>query len=101
MIESLTAYLHNRYHNIQLPAVLGFFGGSSFVPIVTAFVGIFVGAAFYIIWPPFQYLLVNAGNIISTMGPFVTFLYGFLMRLCRAVGHIQCSGILSLAELKQ
>ncbi len=25
VIGSLVAYLHNRYHNIQLPAVLGFF----------------------------------------------------------------------------
>ena len=33
----ITVKLHNRYHNIQLPQVLGFFGGSRFVPIVTAF----------------------------------------------------------------
>ena len=86
VIGSLTAYLHNRYHNIQLPAVLGFFGGSRFVPIVTAFVAIFIGAAFYVIWPPFQNLLISTGNVISTMGPIGTFLYGFLMRLCGAVG---------------
>lgn len=86
VIGSLTAYLHNRYHNIQLPAVLGFFGGSRFVPIVTAFVGIFIGALFFIIWPPFQQLLINAGNTISKLGPVGTFLYGFLMRLCGAVG---------------
>ena len=29
----ITVKLHNRYHNIQLPQVLGFFGGSRFVPI--------------------------------------------------------------------
>lgn len=85
-IGSITAYLHNRYSNIQLPAVLGFFGGSRFVPIVTAFTGIFVAMAFYMIWPPFQHLLVSSGNIISKMGPVGTFLYGFLMRLCGAVG---------------
>lgn len=86
VIGSLAAYLHNRYYNIQLHAVLGFFGGSRFVPIVTAFVAIFVGAAFFIIWPPFQRLLISSGNTISIMGPAGTFLYGLLMRLCGAVG---------------
>ncbi len=86
VIGSLTAYLHNRYNNIQLPAILGFFGGSRFVPIVTAFVGIFIGIIFSIIWPPFQQLLISSGNSISKMGPIGTFLYGFLMRLSGAVG---------------
>ena len=30
--------LHNKYQNIELPQVLGFFGGSRFVPIVTSLV---------------------------------------------------------------
>lgn len=86
VIGSLTAYLHNKYHNIQLPQVLGFFGGSRFVPIVTAFIAIFVGCFFFLVWPPFQQLLVASGSGISKMGPVGTFLYGFLMRLCGAVG---------------
>jgi len=86
VIGFLAAFLHNRYRNIQLPAVLGFFGGSRFVPIVTAFVAIFVGALFFVIWPPFQQLLISSGETISKMGPVGTFFYGFLMRLCGAVG---------------
>ncbi|MGB4587761.1 MAG: PTS transporter subunit EIIC [Clostridiaceae bacterium] len=86
VIGVLTAYLHNRYRNIQLPAVLGFFGGSRFVPIVTAFAAIFIGAIFFVIWPPFQQLLISSGATISKMGPVGTFFYGFLMRLCGAVG---------------
>lgn len=86
IIGVLTSYLHNRYRNIQLPAVLGFFGGSRFVPIVTAFASIFIGAVFFIIWPPFQQLLISSGATISKMGPVGTFFYGFLMRLCGAVG---------------
>ncbi len=78
--------LHNRYHNIQLPQVLGFFGGSRFVPIVTSIAAIFVGALFYVIWPPLQNLLVVAGEAISKAGVIGTFFYGFLMRLCGAVG---------------
>lgn len=86
VIGSLAAYLHNRYRNIQLHAVLGFFGGSRFVPIVTAFAAIFVGALFFVIWPPFQQMLISSGAAISKMGPVGTFFYGFLMRLCGAVG---------------
>ena len=86
VMGSITVFLHNRYQNIELPPVLGFFGGSRFVPIVTSFAAIFVGMLFYLVWPPFQMLLVGAGQGIASMGVIGTFLYGFLMRLCGAVG---------------
>lgn len=86
VVGSVAVFLHNRYQNIQLPQTLGFFGGSRFVPIVTSLASIFIGVLFYIIWPPFQVLLVNTGQYIAKAGPFGTFLYGFLMRLCGAVG---------------
>lgn len=82
----ITVKLHNKYHNIQLPQILGFFGGSRFVPIVTAFSAIFVGILFFTIWPTFQQWLVSAGKGISAMGEVGTFFYGFLMRLSGAVG---------------
>ena len=86
VVGSVAVYLHNRYSNIQLPQVLGFFGGSRFVPIVTSFASILVGGVFFVVWPPFQQLLVSTGGYISQAGPVGTFLYGFLMRLCGAVG---------------
>ncbi|OOF47806.1 PTS transporter subunit EIIC [Rodentibacter trehalosifermentans] len=82
----VTVKLHNRYHNIQLPQILGFFGGSRFVPIVTAFTAIFIGTIFFLIWPTFQGWLVSAGKGIASMGEIGTFFYGFLMRLSGAVG---------------
>ena len=86
VVGSVAVWLHNRYQNIQLPQVLGFFGGSRFVPIATSFAAIFIGVAFYLIWPPFQNMLISTGDVISTAGPIGTFFYGFLMRLCGAVG---------------
>lgn len=86
VIGGVAVWLHNRYYNIQLPAVLGFFGGSRFVPIVTSFAAIFVGAIFVVIWPPVQTAMVAAGTGIADMGPIGTFLYGFLLRLSGAVG---------------
>lgn len=85
-IGLIAVYLHNKYYNIQLPQVLGFFGGSRFVPILTSFVAILVGLFFFIVWPPFQQLLIKAGEGISKLGVVGTFLYGMLMRLCGAVG---------------
>lgn len=82
----VTVNLHNKYHNVQLPQVLGFFGGSRFVPIITSIAAIFVGAVFFVVWPPLQNLLVVAGQAISKAGVIGTFFYGFLMRLCGAVG---------------
>lgn len=86
VVGLIAVKLHNKYQNIQLPQVLGFFGGSRFVPIVTSFAAIFIGIGFYIVWPPFQNLLVSSGELISKAGPIGTFFYGFLMRLCGAVG---------------
>lgn len=86
VIGLMVSYLHNKYGNIQLPAILGFFGGSRFVPIVSSFAAIFIGAIFFLIWPTFQGWLVTAGNSIAGLGPIGTFLYGFLLRLTGAVG---------------
>lgn len=85
-VGSAAVYLHNRFHNIQLPPVLGFFGGSRFVPIVTAGAAILIGGIFFLTWPTFQQWLVDAGEGMAKLGAFGTFLYGFLLRLSGAVG---------------
>ena len=86
IIGSLVAYLHNKYSNIKLPAVLGFFGGSRFVPIVSSFVAIGVGILFFLTWPTFQGWLTSIGKSIAGLGIFGTFLYGFVLRLSGAIG---------------
>ncbi|HEM3207310.1 TPA: PTS transporter subunit EIIC [Streptococcus suis 4417] len=78
------ATLHNKYRKIELPAFLGFFGGSRFIPIISSFAAIAIGSIFYIIWPPIQNLLVDFGKAIAEMGSFGTFLYGFGLRLTGA-----------------
>ncbi|MCP2239771.1 PTS transporter subunit EIIC [Thermoanaerobacterium thermosaccharolyticum] len=86
VIAFVVANLHNRYRMIQLPAVLGFFGGSRFIPIISSFSAIFIGGIFFLIWPTFQGWLIAAGHDIAGLGYFGTFLYGFLLRLTGAVG---------------
>ncbi|WP_330923985.1 PTS transporter subunit EIIC [Candidatus Sororendozoicomonas aggregata] len=57
--------LHNRYHAVKLPDVLGFFGGARFVPIVAAFAALFYGIALTFVWP---YLGVGFGAIGDALG---------------------------------
>lgn len=86
VIGLVVTYLHNKYRKIQLPQFLGFFGGSRFIPIVSALVAILLGAIFYLIWPPIQNLLVVLGEQIARMGSIGSFFYGFFLRLTGAVG---------------
>ena len=86
VIGMLVAYLHNKYRKIELPQFLGFFGGSRFIPIISSICAIFIGAIFFLIWPPIQGWLTIAGKAIAGMGSLGTFLYGFLLRLTGAVG---------------
>lgn len=86
VIGSLVAYLHNHYRKIELPQFLGFFGGSRFIPIISALSAIVIGAIFFVIWPPVQNWLTSTGSAIAKMGSVGSFLYGFLLRLTGAVG---------------
>lgn len=40
MLGLVTYWLHQRYNNVELPKFLGFFGGSRFIPIITAFMSL-------------------------------------------------------------
>jgi PTS system glucose-specific IIC component len=86
VVGGVVAYLHNHYRKIELPQFLGFFGGSRFIPIISSLAAIVLGSIFYIIWPPIQGALVEAGKTIATWGSIGTFFYGFLLRLTGAVG---------------
>ena len=76
----VTAVLHNKYHTIQLPQVIGFFSGSRFVPIVTAVVMAIVGAILAFIWPIVQNGIVALSGLVNNAGAIGTFLYGLIER---------------------
>ncbi|EJX02842.1 membrane protein containing Phosphotransferase system, EIIC domain protein [gut metagenome] len=56
------AALHNKYHTIELPQVLSFFGGSRFVPIISAVVYLLVGILMSFIWPTIQNGIYAVGD---------------------------------------
>ncbi|HEX7099966.1 MAG TPA: PTS transporter subunit EIIC [Acidimicrobiia bacterium] len=80
IIGLLAAWLYNRYHTIRLPDYLAFFGGRRFVPIITAFAAIIVGAIAYFVWPPIGGAIEAFGNWIVGAGAFGAFVYGVANR---------------------
>ena len=74
------AWLHNRFYNISLPTVISFFGGTRFVPIVSAFAYIIVGALMFFIWPYIQEGIYSLGALVLNSGYFGTFIYGVIER---------------------
>ena len=73
----VTATLHNKYYNIQLPAVIGFFSGARFVPIVVSLAMAVVGALLAYIWPFVQDGIAVIALFVKNAGPF---LYGLIER---------------------
>jgi len=86
MMGLVAATLYNRFHTIKLPAVLGFFGGKRFVPIVTSLAAISISLIMVYVWPVVYGALVNFGISISEMGATGAGLYGFFNRLLIPVG---------------
>lgn len=86
IVGLMVGALYNKFHNIQLPEYLGFFGGKRFVPIITSVASIFLGLAFGFVWPAIQNVLDAFGMMVVTSGGIGQFLYGFLNRLLIPVG---------------
>ncbi len=82
LIGGIAASLFNRYYKIQLPTYLGFFAGKRFVPIVTAFAAIGVGAILSVIWPPLGNGIQSFSKMAAYGNPTLAAgLYGFVERL--------------------
>ena len=75
------AALHNRFYKIQLPQVLSFFGGTRFVPIISALVYTGVGILMFFVWPVIQSGIYAVGDVVLNSGYAGTWVYGFMERL--------------------
>ena len=81
IIGGVAAYLYNRFHDIELPSFLGFFGGKRFVPIVTAVSAFLLGLIFFFVWPPIQEQIDNLSRIVTTQNTAVAaFIFGLIER---------------------
>lgn len=82
----LSAYLWQRYHRIKLPTYLAFFGGRRFVPIITAFVAIFVSVLMSLVYQWFDAGITNLGEWVTENDVIGGFVYGTLNRLLIPLG---------------
>ena len=74
------AALHNRFYKIQLPQVVAFFGGTRFVPIISAVTFLVVGIIMFYVWPIIQSWIAALGNLVLASGYVGTWIYGIIER---------------------
>jgi PTS system N-acetylglucosamine-specific IIC component len=86
VVGLLTAWLFDRYHTIQLPSYLGFFGGRRFVPIVVSLACLFIAFAMSYFYPIFDAGLTGLGRFIGGSGAIGAFVYGFANRMLIPLG---------------
>lgn len=81
IVGAITAWLYNRYHTIQLPQVISFFGGKRFVSLLVILAMIPLSFIFLIIWPYIGYALSVFGNSLGQVPyGFESFIFGFIER---------------------
>ncbi|KMN38049.1 PTS N-acetyl-D-glucosamine transporter [Chromobacterium sp. LK1] len=78
--------LYNRYKDIKLPSYLAFFGGKRFVPIVTGFSMLLLGAVLGYVWMPVQIGIDSVGRWLIGAGEIGVFAYGVLNRVLIVTG---------------
>ena len=86
IVGLITAVLFDRYHTIQLPPYLGFFGGRRFVPIIVSLVILVVAFAMSYCYPLFNAGLTGLGKFIGASGALGAFVYGFANRMLIPIG---------------
>lgn len=65
IVGFIVAVLYNKFKNIQMPQILGFFSGVRFIPIVTFCAMIVLSLLFCLIWPVFGLGLYYLGNYLG------------------------------------
>ncbi len=89
VVGLVTAWLFDRYHTIQLPSYLGFFGGRRFVPIVVSLAALFIGFGLSYFYPLFDGGLTGLGKFIGASGGALgAFVYGFANRMLIPLGGL-------------
>ncbi|NIH41095.1 MAG: PTS glucose transporter subunit IIBC [Buchnera aphidicola (Periphyllus aceris)] len=78
---TVSAFLFNKFHKIQLPEYLGFFAGKRFIPIISGLSSIILGLILSFIWPPIGYIIKKFSMWSAYQNPIIAFgIYGFVER---------------------
>ena len=78
--------LYNRFHRINLPAYLAFFGGRRFVPILSGVAALALAAAFGLEWQRLERGMDALSRLVLAAGPWGLFGYGVLNRILIVTG---------------
>lgn len=82
----IIAALHNKFHKIEFPAAIAFYGGKRFVALIVIVSMAAIGLVMPFIWQPISMLINGFGSLISAAGAFGVFLFGTLERLLIPTG---------------
>lgn len=84
---AITAYLFNKFYQIELPEYLGFFSGKRFIPMIAGIAAILCGCILSFIWPPINYLIQIFSQWAAYQNPILAFgIYGFVERMLIPLG---------------
>ena len=80
VVGFVTAFLYNKFKDIKLHPIIGFFSGVRFVPIVT-FAALFpITLVFLMLWPLIGILLALIGQYLGQAVGFNSFIFGYVER---------------------
>lgn len=86
----ITSMIYNKFKDVKLPISLSFFGGRRFIPMLGVLVIIPLALVFAIIWPLFQFALIQMGQgLSSASGPAKSVsvgVYAFFNRILQPFG---------------
>lgn len=86
IVGIVAGHTYNRFKNVKLPEILGFFGGRRLVPIMTSFFTVVLGIIFGYIWQPIQAAIDSFGMWMVDLGAVGAGLFGFFNRLLIPMG---------------
>lgn len=96
----ITAKIHNKYHKVQFPVAISFYGGKRFVAIAVIMAMAVTGLIAPLVWRPISAAIDGLGGLISATGLAGVFTYGFLERLLIPTGlHHVLNGLFRTTSL--
>ena len=85
-IACVSAYLHNRFYDTNIPDWLGIFKGPAFVVAVGFAVMIPLAFIFCMVWPAIQHVIMNFQDFLKTSGIIGVWAYTFSERILLPAG---------------
>ncbi|NQZ66141.1 MAG: PTS transporter subunit EIIC [Mycoplasmatales bacterium] len=80
IVGFVVAFAYNKFHEIELPSIISFFGGKRFVPFVVILFMIPLSLLFLIVWPWVGIGLAYFGEYSGKVAGLDSFVFGYVER---------------------